>query len=258
MLQYSQLLKFQRSSRKIRLGCSGRPGGPGGPRLLVGLAEKADVVDLEPRRAPLVGGLEPEPVAADLREAELEIRAAERSAGGIERQWPVGALVQMDSILLGQRDRRLAAGHPAEIERPRHLEPAANRRRASIPPVYALRWRYGSVERSSERFTAVAMKPRLRVAVREVLIAAHDRVVRGGLQRRPVGTGDIVGDGVQHAERESAGQPAGHLRRRRGSGSRWATNRRRTSRRAAASGRSGGSRTGPRRCRSPPRRRSSR
>ena len=71
VVQYSQLLKFQRSCWKTWLGRCRTQHGPGGPRLLVGLAQEADVVDLEPGRAALVGGLEVEPFAADLGEPDL-------------------------------------------------------------------------------------------------------------------------------------------------------------------------------------------
>ena len=112
MVQYSQLLKFQRSCWKTWLGCPEGEVGPVGPRLLIGLAQKADVVDLEAGRAPLVGGLELEPLAADLGEAHLHVAAAERGAGRVEGQRPVGALVEVHRILLGLRDRRRAALPP--------------------------------------------------------------------------------------------------------------------------------------------------
>jgi hypothetical protein len=51
-----------------RVGRVERERRPAGPRLLVGLPEEADVVDLEAGRAPLIRGLELEARAADLGE----------------------------------------------------------------------------------------------------------------------------------------------------------------------------------------------
>ena len=61
--------------------------------------------------------------------------------------------------------RTIASGSPAT--RLQSSEPdtsyrlPANRRRASSPAEYALRCSHGSLVSSSERFTAVTMKPRL-------------------------------------------------------------------------------------------------
>ena len=135
-LQYSQLLKFHRSCWKIRLGWLKARLAQLVHCLLVGLAQEADVVDLEARRAPLVGGLEVEPLAADLGEPDLLVAAAQRGPGRVERR--AGRPGRWYRCTGSRWVRAIAAGSPAT--RLRSSEPDTsyrpwNRHRASTPPV---------------------------------------------------------------------------------------------------------------------------
>ena len=146
---------------KDSIGLSERQVGPAGPSLLVGLPQKSDIVDVKAWCAPLVGGLEAEPLAPDLGESHLEIAAGQRRPGRIERRRPVGTLVQVNRILLCLRDRRGTSRNTTQVERPRHLvSPPESPTRVDTGGVRTP-WRCGSLVGSSDRFTAVTMNPTL-------------------------------------------------------------------------------------------------
>ena len=193
------------------VGLPERQVGPGGPLLLVGLAEEADVVDLEARRAPLVGGLEHQPPAAHLGEPELQVGAGERGPGRVVLQRAVRPLVEVDRAALRPGDRLGLAGHPAPVQRARHLVPAAGEPAPRVQPRgvgAAVEPRLaGLVERAVHRGDDEAEAA---VAAGEVLVPAGDGVVGRGLQRAG-GAGDVVGDRVEDAEGEAPRQAAGDL-----------------------------------------------
>ena len=77
---------------------------PGVPRLLVGAAQIAEVVDLEPGGTALVRRLEHQVLSADLAELELLGVAVERRAIRVERQAGVGPLVVVHGVRLERED----------------------------------------------------------------------------------------------------------------------------------------------------------
>ena len=185
--------------------------GPGSPHLLVGLAQEADVVDLESRCAPLVRGLPDQPPPTDFRDPELEVGARERGASGVQLERPVGALIEVHVSPLRAGDRLRLAGHAAPVEGARHLvalagEPSprveAGGVRAAVEPGRAARVQRAVHRRRDE--------PDVAVATGELLVAARHRVVRGGLQRAG-GADHVVGHGVEKAEVEPVAQTAGDL-----------------------------------------------
>ena len=164
-----------------------------------------------PGSPPLVGGFECEPLAADLGEPDLQVGAGERGAGGVEHQGAVGALVEVHGVPLGPRDRR---GVPATRLRsndptPRSVpgEPAAGIEPAAVGAPVEI----GFARGSSERFTPVTMKPKLPSPSWKSWLPADHGVVGGRLQGGAPGAADLIGDRVERAEGEPAGQPSGHL-----------------------------------------------
>src|SRR5207302_4982590 len=97
---------------------------PRTPRLLVGALQVAQVVDLEPRGAALVAGLEQDVRAAHLAELQRLVVARERRARRVVPQG-IGPLVVVRRVALREGDRRVGSLDPTQVDRSRHLIAAA-------------------------------------------------------------------------------------------------------------------------------------
>ncbi len=185
---------------------------PGVPRLLVGAAQVAHVVHLEPRRPALVRRLEHQVRAAHLVELELLGVAAERRARRIERQRGIRALVVVHGVGLQREHRRRAPLHPALVERPRHLVVVAEEAVAEVEP----RGVGGGREVRRRPPVAVAVHRREHradgaVAVAGVLRHAGDGEVRQRLVRRVARARGALRGRVEQAEGEPARKAAEQL-----------------------------------------------
>src|SRR5439155_22966179 len=94
---------------------------PVAPALLVRPLQEPQVVDLEPRRAAQVTGLEVGVLAGDLAEAEFLGVPGEAGARGVVGEPRIGPLVVVHGAALRGGNRPRTTSHAAEVERPPDL-----------------------------------------------------------------------------------------------------------------------------------------
>ena len=204
---------------KDQHGLSPVHGGPVIPPLLIRLIQEAEIVDLEPRRAPLVTGLEvDEPVL--LGKQQLFCIAAEGGSGRVELHVVVGPLKVMSRVLLRGGNHGWSSADGAEIEGAREL-------------VHAFREAVPEIESPDVGMAVkIVLRPRVVIAIdggrheadgaltaAEVLCHAQRGVVRQRLERDIAAVSDgALGEALEGTYRQTTRKVAGNLGRADNSG----------------------------------------
>ncbi len=185
---------------------------PGGPGVLTRALEVAEIVDLEPGRAPLPRRLEPRVLARHLAELHLLGVAGEHGARGVVWQAGVRSLVIVHGAALEGANHRRTALHPAPGQERRDLVGPVQE---AMPQAQRPRVRVVRQVRRAPRVQAPVHRGDHgadgAVAGAVVLVEPDHRVVRGRLDGLAVHAGHLLRDGVERAEPQASRQAAGEL-----------------------------------------------